>query len=145
MISNGKRRLTAGADGQIMSDINVTPLVDIMLVLLIVFIITAPIMHQAFKLDLPKENAQKHELQEEDIMIEISGAGAFSLNGTALDEDGLLLGLQNIVTQNGSNARINLHADQTTQYINIASVLALAQQAGLTKVSFVMVPQQKEK
>ena len=79
MISSKKGRLLAPASHHIMRDINITPLVDIMLVLLIVFIITAPVMHQAFKLNLPKENAEKHELQDKDITIEISEFGVFSL------------------------------------------------------------------
>ena len=145
MTAQGKLlRLSARADEQVMSDINVTPLVDIMLVLLIVFIITAPVMHQSFKLELPKENAQKHQLQDNDIRIEISGAGAFSLNGTPLDETPLLTELQNIAIRNGTDVRINLHADQVTQYANVARVLALIQQAGLTKVCFVTTPREKE-
>ncbi len=140
MLSHGKRSLLAGADDQVMSDINVTPLVDIMLVLLIVFILTAPVIHQAFKLDLPKENAQKHELKESDIKIEISGGGDFSLNGALLDDVTLLAELQSIKTRDGTDARIHLHADQLTQYANITRVLALAQQAGLTRIAFVTVP-----
>lgn len=142
MISGGKS-LTNRIGEEVMSDINVTPLVDIMLVLLIVFIITAPVIHQAFKLDLPKENAQKHQLQENDVTIEISGAGAFSLNGKPFTETALLAELQGIGVREGSDTRLHLHADQTTQYTNIARVLALAQQAGLTRVSFVTSPPQK--
>ena len=78
MISSKKGRLLAPMSHHIMRDINITPLVDIMLVLLIVFIITAPVMHQAFKLNLPKENAEKHELQDKDITIEISEYGVFT-------------------------------------------------------------------
>lgn len=137
----GAKRLSARMDGEVMSDINVTPLVDIMLVLLIVFIITAPVIHQAFKLNLPKENALKHELQHTDITIEISGAGAFSMNGKPVTEDGLLTELLGVERGNGSDARINLHADQSTQYTNIARVLALVQQAGLSKIAFVTSPQ----
>ena len=140
MISSKKGRLLAPASHHIMRDINITPLVDIMLVLLIVFIITAPVMHQAFKLNLPKENAEKHELQDKDITIEISEFGVFSLNGVPLDETALLTELNNISTLDGKDARIHLPADQATQYANIAHVLALAQQAGLTKISFVTVP-----
>ena len=140
MLTGGKR-LSARMDGEVMSDINVTPLVDIMLVLLIVFIITAPVIHQAFKLNLPKENAQKHELQNSDITIEISGAGAFSMNGKPVTEDSLLTELQGVERGNGSDSRINLHADQSTQYTSIARVLALAQQAGLSKIAFVTSPQ----
>lgn len=142
MISGGKS-LTNRIGEEVMSDINVTPLVDIMLVLLIVFIITAPVIHQAFKLDLPKENAQKHQLQENDVTIEISGAGAFSLNGKPFTEPDLLAELQGIGMRGGSDTKLHLHADQTTQYTNIARVLALAQQAGLTRVSFVTSPPQK--
>lgn len=137
----GGKSLSARMDGEVMSDINVTPLVDIMLVLLIVFIITAPVIHQAFKLNLPKENAQKHELQNSDITIEISGAGAYSMNGKPVTEDGLLTELQGVERGNGGDARINLHADESTQYTNIARVLALAQQAGLSKIAFVTSPQ----
>lgn len=137
----GGKSLSARMDGEVMSDINVTPLVDIMLVLLIVFIITAPVIHQAFKLNLPKENAQKHELQNSDITIEISGAGAYRMNGKPVTEDDLLTKLQGVERGNGGDARINLHADEATQYTNIARVLALAQQAGLSKIAFVTSPQ----
>ena len=142
MIS-GDNRLSGRSGDGVMSDINVTPLVDIMLVLLIVFIITAPVIHQAFRLNLPKEHAQKHELQQDDVTIESSGAGALSLNGRPLSEDALLEELQFIGAQRGNDTRLHLHADQTTQYMNIARVLALAQQAGMTRVSFVTSPPQK--
>lgn len=146
MSAMGKRTINRFG-GEVMSDINVTPLVDIMLVLLIVFIITAPIIHQAFKLNLPKENAERLELQHTDVKIEISGEGAFSLNGVPISESELLMELQNIKFMSGDDTRLHLHADQTTQYTNIARVLALAQQAGLTKISFVTAParQQREK
>ncbi|ATD81466.1 biopolymer transport protein ExbD [Desulfovibrio desulfuricans] len=142
MISGGKSLISRIGE-EVMNGINVTPLVDVMLVLLIIFIITAPVIHQAFKPDLPKENAQKHQLQENDVTIEISGAGAFSLNGKPFTETARLVELQGFGVRAGSDTRLHLHADQTTRYTNIARVLALMQQAGLTKVSFVTSAPQK--
>lgn len=127
----------------LMSDINVTPLVDIMLVLLIVFIITAPVMHQAFRLNLPKESAQKLDLDEKFITIEIASNGAMSLDGVAMTEDALLDNLKTIRRNQGQDARIHLKADQATQYANIARLLALANQAGLSRISFVTRPSQE--
>jgi len=142
-VTSGGKYLANSFGDEVMSDINVTPLVDIMLVLLIVFIITAPVIHQAFRLNLPKEHAQKQELQQDDVTIEISGAGALSLNGKPLPEEALLAALQSIGQQKGNDTKIHLHADQTTQYTNIARVLALAQQAGMTRIAFVTSPPQK--
>lgn len=125
----------SNSDNRVMSEINVTPLVDVMLVLLIVFIITAPVMHQAFKLDLPKESAQKLDPQDKFITIEISSTGEFSLDGVILEESSLLEELRQ-----KKDSRIHLKADQSTQYANVAKILGLAHQAGLDKISFLTTP-----
>lgn len=128
-----------------MADINVTPMVDVMLVLLVIFIITAPLMQRALKLDLPQAQANALNQQGEAIRISLTAdsqmmltssldkadGAAMPINMTQLDERLSQVALRNPLAQ------IQLLADKNTRYESIAQVIALAQQRGLTRIAFV--------
>jgi len=120
-----------------MSEINTTPLVDVMLVLLVIFIITAPLFHQAVPIDLPKVDATRLEDKPLVIQLAIDEAGIFHWNGEAIHRDALPLRLQ---AARADNPELHLRADRGTRYEKVAEVMAAAQAAGIVKIAFVTEP-----
>lgn len=122
-----------------MSEINVTPMVDVMLVLLVIFIITAPLFTHAVKLDLP--NAQSAPVPEkpETVSLSINGQGTIFWDNTALDQKDLDARLAAAAKRN-PQPELQLRADKSTRYEVIAQVMAAAQNNGLTKMGFVTDP-----
>ena len=129
--SQRKRRL--------MADINVVPYIDVMLVLLVIFIITAPLLTQAVKLELPKASSQVNDLRPEKVEFSIDAAGALYWNGEAVNraEAGKRFELEGKKTP---QPEIHLRADQAVAYRFVAQTLADASKAGLTKVGFISDP-----
>lgn len=123
-----------------MAEINTTPLVDVMLVLLVIFIITAPLMTSAIKLDLPNAPAKAVETKPDTVQLAIDAKGIFYWNQTAVDAATLKSRMQE-ASKKQPQPEIHLRADKLTQYASIAQVLSLAQQMGLTKVGFVTLPE----
>lgn len=118
-----------------MSEINVTPLVDVMLVLLVVFIVTAPLLMQAVKVSLPKTAPAPLIAQARAFQITIDASGVIRVDGrpTALTE--LAHALQRMVESDTSD--VHLHADERVPYGRVAQVMAVAQRAGVLRLSFV--------
>lgn len=130
-------------DKQEMSDINVTPLVDVMLVLLIVFMITMPVLTQTIPLQLPTANVEKiQEDQPKDILrIAINQDGTY-IDQDLMSEEELKTVFDHLAAKN-KQAIIAISADQEVPYKNVVKVLELAQNAGLQKVGFVTEQQGK--
>jgi biopolymer transport protein ExbD len=128
-----------GGNHRPMADINTTPLVDVMLVLLIIFIITAPMMTKAIKVDLPKANAEALQPKPEAIALSINEQGALFLNKDAVSDDEALMRMKAVSIQDEPSP-LHLSADKTLAYQRLAEVLAMVKQAGLTKVGFVTSP-----
>jgi len=125
---------------QPMSEINTTPLVDVMLVLLVIFIITAPLFHQAVAVDLPRVDSSKLDEKPRVIQCAIDAGGAVHLNGVEV-QDGALDGQFRALSGAGGPApELHLRADRKTPYERVALVMARAQQAGISKLAFVTVP-----
>jgi biopolymer transport protein ExbD len=122
-----------------MAEINVTPLVDVMLVLLIIFIITAPLLSGAIRLDLPNEAAPTVEATPATISLSIDGAGQAFWGMDPVTDDALRARLDAAAKQTPM-PELHLRADKATRYERVAFVLAAAQQAGLVKVGFVTQP-----
>jgi biopolymer transport protein ExbD len=124
------------------SDINMTPLIDVMLVLLVIFIITAPLLTHAVKVDLPKEQAKQLETTTKNISISINAQGEVFWDNqkVSLEELNNKLATQ---AQENKEASIQLRADNQTSYQWVAKVMANAQQAGLYKIAFVVDANQK--
>ena len=118
-----------------MSDINVTPMVDVMLVLLIIFIIAAPLINHAIQLDLPKAQSQALEQQAQSITISFDAKGVLYWNQDVVSFAELEKRLTNSANIN-PETDIVLKADKSTRYEVIAQVMAAAQAQGLSKIAF---------
>jgi biopolymer transport protein ExbD len=124
---------------QPMSDINVTPMVDVMLVLLVIFIITAPLFTHAIKLDLPQAQASPAQEKPETISLSIDGEGKLFWNESAVMPAELPARLAQAAGKK-PQPELRLRADKATRYEVIAQVMAAAQSGGLTKIGFVTDP-----
>ena len=122
-----------------MSEINVTPLVDVMLVLLVIFIITAPLLSYAIKLDLPNDPAPAAEAAPSTLKLSIDADGKVFVDTEAISDDQLRARFAAAATTSPV-PEVHLRADKATRYERIAFVMSSAQQAGLTKIGFVTEP-----
>ncbi len=125
------------------SEINTTPLVDVMLVLLIIFIITIPVINHSIKIDLPKATNQANELKPEHINLSIDGLGKMYWNNAIIDDTELAKRIRD-AAQKTPQPELHLRAERTTQYEKIAQIMAAAQTGGLTKIGFVTDPEKKK-
>ncbi|HEY1043089.1 MAG TPA: biopolymer transporter ExbD [Telluria sp.] len=128
---------------QMMSDINVTPMVDVMLVLLVIFILAAPMFTHEIKLELPREQAAAARAEPDTISISIDASGKVYWNDKPVDEaafDEMLAA----AAFDGAQPQIALRADRATRYESVAKVMAAAQAHGLTRLGFVTDPEKKE-
>lgn len=130
------------ADQKPMSEINVTPLVDVMMVLLVIFIITTPLMMSALKLDLPKAQSAPTGVAQRLVSIAINAQGDIYLDKELIDLDALANALRkraNQATQDGAQElpEVQLQADVKVPYGQVVEVMGLAQQAGLSRIGFV--------
>jgi biopolymer transport protein ExbD len=121
-----------------MADINTTPLVDVMLVLLVIFIITAPLFHQAISLDLPKVSSTKLEQKPEIIRLEIDANGMVFWNGESIHREVLAKRFSEVSMR---EPELHVSADRNVRYESVAEVMAAAQSSGLVKIALVTQPQ----
>jgi biopolymer transport protein ExbD len=119
-----------------MSEINTTPLVDVMLVLLVIFIITAPLLTHAVKIDLPQASSQPLPEKPEVISITIDATGKMYWNDAPMVQGELKVKLQELAGKN-PQPELNIRADKETHYQVLAEVMADAQNAGVKKLGFV--------
>jgi biopolymer transport protein ExbD len=117
-----------------MAEINTTPLVDVMLVLLVIFIITAPLFHQAVPIDLPRVDSTKLDDKPLVIGLALDGQGNLFLDGAPANRDGVHTRLSELAS---SQPELHLRADRITPYEKVADILAVAQRAGVSKIAFV--------
>ena len=127
------------APAQPMAEINVTPLVDVMLVLLVIFIITAPLLARALKLDLPQADAPPALVQPQTIQLTIDASGSLRWNDEPLKNEELASRLAAAARQTPP-PELHLGADRAVRYEHVAAVLAAAQKAGLRQIGFVTEP-----
>ena len=122
-----------------MAEINTTPLVDVMLVLLIIFMITAPLMAHKIKIDLPQASTVPLEEKPDTIVISLRADGKTYLNDVPIDRNAMLERFST-EAQRKPQPELHLHVDRTTQFQLLASVMADAQNAGLVKVGLATEP-----
>ena len=122
-----------------MAEINMIPLIDVMLVLLVIFIITAPLLTHAVKIDLPKATSHANLTKPDHIALSINGAGTMFWNGESIDKR-LLTQRLAAAARIDPQPELHLRADKTTQYQILAEVMAEAGKAGLTRIGFVSEP-----
>lgn len=126
-----------------MAEINVIPLVDIMLVLLVIFIVTAPLLTNAVKIDLPKVVSQPNEAQAKSVRVAIDGDGRFYWNDEPVDRATLSARLVAAGTREPT-PELQLRADRNTRYEILAEIMAEAGKAGLDRIGFVSNPSQAQ-
>lgn len=119
-----------------MSDINVTPLVDVMLVLLVIFIITAPLMNSAIRLDLPKTQVEAPITVPNFVTLSVDREGHLFLDDKPVTPDALASALVDAARRN-PDTEVQLRADQAVPYGRVAEVMAIANKAGLSRIGFV--------
>ncbi|MBV7438900.1 biopolymer transporter ExbD [Aeromonas sp. sif2416] len=134
-------KISSDSDDQPLSEINMIPMIDVMLVLLIVFMITAPLLTNAVKLDLPEASSQANQPKQDDISLSIDGAGKMYWNDKPVDEAALIAQMSAVDQKAQELPEIQLRIDKSVEYGTIARVMALASQHGLHKIAFVSQPE----
>ena len=129
-------RLDRAKGAEPMSEINVTPLVDVMLVLVVIFIITAPLLASAIRLDLPKTDAAKPGEPPRFVTVSLDKAGQAFFNDRPVTPSELGQALQNSARAN-PDTEVQLRADQGVPYGHVVQVIGQAQTAGLNRIGFV--------
>ena len=122
-----------------MSEINVTPLVDVMLVLVVIFIITAPLLASSIRLDLPSTEAAKPNEAPKFVTVVIDKTGQVYFNDQPVDQPVLARQLAEAAKRN-PDTEVQLRADTTVPYGRVVEVMGEAQKAGLNRIGFVAEP-----
>jgi biopolymer transport protein ExbD len=130
------------ADDDFNPEINTTPLVDVMLVLLIIFIITIPVINHSVKIDLPRATNQRDEIKPESINLAIDAQGLMYWNNQTIDA-AQMNALIADASKKTPQPELHIRAERTTQYEKIVEVMAAAQSGGLSKIGFITDPQNK--
>ena len=125
-----------------MSEINVTPMVDVMLVLLVIFILTAPLLASSIRLDLPKTDAARPGEVPRFVTLVVNKAGQTFLNDQALNLEQLAAALAQTAGQD-PDTEVQLRADESVPYGKVVEVMGVAQKAGLNRIGFVADPATK--
>jgi len=122
-----------------MAEINMIPLIDVMLVLLVIFIITAPLLTHAVKVDLPKASSDPNITRPENVQLAIDAGGVVYWNGEVLDRSGWRSRMDAAAAQR-PQPEVHIRADGAVAYRRVAEVMADAAKAGLTRIGFVTEP-----
>jgi len=129
----------SGSDDGLMAELNVTPLVDVMLVLLVIFIVTAPmIVPQSMKVNLPKTQAVAQQDQAKNAQLVVEASGQLTFQGIAINDQQLAAELKQ--QSSTPHFQLQVSADKAVPYGRVAEIMAIAQANGVTKMSFVSVP-----
>ncbi len=131
---------SGGDDDEVVSTINTTPLVDVMLVLLIIFLITIPVVTTSIKLSLPKETIEVRETKPENIIISVDrNGGIFWYDVKVANAKALVERLKVIATKN-PQPEVQIRGDLAANYDSVGKVIYACQRAGITKVAFITEP-----
>jgi biopolymer transport protein ExbD len=131
---------SGSGEGEVLSDINVTPLVDVMLVLLIIFIITVPVALKEHKVNLPKANNLPTQTKPQDVTIAVDKSGDLYWNAKLLpNQDALLTNLRNVARVD-PQPEVHIRGDSDARYMYVGQVLVAAQKIGIRKVAFLTSP-----
>ena len=132
-----------GGDNDTMSEINVTPFVDVMLVLLIIFMVTAPMMTQGMMVQLPKTEANSIPQSEKQLNLSITEDGSFYINKEELSPSDMRKKLA-ALAQVASDRDVLLSADGRVPYQKVAELMSIATEAGFTKIGMITQPGTEE-
>ena len=123
----------------VMNEINMTPLVDVMLVLLIIFIITVPVMKHAVNIDLPRATNQPQDAKPETVRLSVDAQGQYFWNENRVEDKNLSLLLRTEAAKN-PQPELHIRGDKEVRYERVAQAMAAAQQSGLRKIGFITEP-----
>jgi biopolymer transport protein ExbD len=127
-------------DDEMLSEINMIPLIDVMLVLLIVFIITVPVMKNAVSIDLPRASSEQERVQPETVRLSVDADGTYFWNEQKLASDNELQARLAAAAAQSPQPELHIRGDKAVRYERVALAMAAAQQAGLRKIGFVTEP-----
>ncbi len=130
---------TSDDDTKVMNEINMTPLVDVTLVLLIIFIITVPVMKHAISVELPSATAQRQNMKPETIQLSVDALGAYFWNQNAVTQDALV-GMLDAEARKEPQPELPVRGDKAVRYEFVAQAMSSARQAGLRKIGFITEP-----
>ncbi len=124
---------------EVMNEINMTPLVDVMLVLLIIFIVTIPVMKHAVQVELPQASHQRQQDKPQTVQLSVDAQGQYYWNEARIDDAALRARL---AAEAGRDPQPELHirGDRNVRYERVAQAMAAAQQAGLRRIGFITDP-----
>ena len=124
---------------EVMNEINMTPMVDIMLVLLIIFIITIPVMKHSVNIDLPRATNEAQNIKPETLRLSVDAQGAYYLNDVQIADAALAPRLKMAAAQD-PQPELHIRGDKSVRYERVAVAMSAAQQAGLRKIGFITEP-----
>ncbi len=127
---------------EVMNEINMTPLVDVMLVLLIIFIITVPVMKHAVNVDLPRASSEPEQTTPQNILFSVAADGSYYWNEQKIADEELKTRL---ATEAAKNPQPELHirGDKAVRYERVAQAMSAARETGLRKIGFITEPEAK--
>jgi len=129
-----------GGEDEVISTINTTPLVDVMLVLLIIFLITIPVVTHSVALVLPKETNQPTQTKPENITISVDREGNIFWNTALVPDSNALFERMKVVAVLEPQPEVHIRGDQAARYEFVGKVVATCQRAGIAKVNFITEP-----
>ena len=124
---------------EVMNEINMTPLVDVMLVLLIIFIITVPVLQHSVNIDLPRASNEVEVTKPATIRLSVDAQGRYFINDAVLADDELVPRFKAAAAQE-PQPELHIRGDKSVRYERVAQAMAAAQQAGLRKIGFITEP-----
>jgi biopolymer transport protein ExbD len=124
---------------EVMNEINMTPLVDVMLVLLIIFMITVPVMKHAVNIDLPRATNQPQDAKPQTIRLSVDEKGQYFWNEIPTSDEAVLAQLKTAATQM-PQPELHIRGDKAVRYERVAQAMAAAQLAGIKKIGFITEP-----
>ena len=124
---------------EVMSEINMTPLVDVMLVLFIIFIITVPVMQHSVNIDLPRASNEPQVVKPETVRLGVDAEGGYFLNDIPVSDADLAPRLK-AEAAHEPQPGLHIRGDKAVRYERVAQAMAAAQQAGLRKIGFITEP-----
>ena len=140
MALSKRRRVTDAAP---LAEINVVPLIDVMLVLLVIFIITAPLLTHSVRLDLPRASSSPEPVRVVSVQVAVDGNRQYFWNGDPVDDAGMLARLR-AASLSSPQPELHLRADRETPYERVAWLLSEAAKLGLTRIGFVTDPSREK-
>ncbi|MDR6538225.1 biopolymer transporter ExbD [Variovorax soli] len=127
---------------EVMNEINMTPLVDVMLVLLIIFIITVPVMKHAVNIDLPRASSEPEQTKPQNIVFTVSADGSYYWNEQRIDDSEMNTRLA-VEAAKDPQPELHIRGDKAVRYERVAKVMSAARETGVRKIGFITEPEPK--